>query len=116
MDSNVQIVRSFKKSKPIAEIPEAPEFITRFLPSPSNSLLPISRNDQMGRHIQHLHFLAPHSTILAPLVDLRANPNSSNVPKRHAEAVIQDLGFDSVGDFLKILFYNPSHLSGESDP
>ena len=29
---------------------------------------------------------------------------------------LKDSGFDSVGKFLKILFYNPSRLSGESDP
>ena len=47
MESNVWIVRSFKKLKPIAEIPETPEFITRFLPSPSNSL-PQSSSSESG--------------------------------------------------------------------
>ena len=32
------------------------------------------------------------------------------------ETFLKDSGFDSVGKFLKILFYNPSRLSGESDP
>jgi len=32
------------------------------------------------------------------------------------ETFLKDSGFNSVGEFLTILFYNPSHLSGESDP
>ncbi|KAF8952159.1 hypothetical protein BDZ97DRAFT_1768789 [Flammula alnicola] len=32
------------------------------------------------------------------------------------EVLLKDSGFDSVGEFLKILFYNPSRISGESDP
>ena len=38
----------FQEIETIAEIPETPEFITRFLPSPSNSLHASSPNDQHG--------------------------------------------------------------------
>ena len=48
MDSNVRTVRTFKKLKPIAEIPETLDFITPFLPSPLNCLFPTSRNNQHG--------------------------------------------------------------------
>jgi hypothetical protein len=32
------------------------------------------------------------------------------------EALLKDSGFDSVGEILEVLFYNPSRISGESDP
>lgn len=32
------------------------------------------------------------------------------------ESFLKDSGFDSIGEFLMILFYNPSHVSGEPDP
>lgn len=35
---------------------------------------------------------------------------------RRMEEPLKDSGFDSVGELLKILFYNPSRISGESDP
>src|SRR5271168_501593 len=47
MEGNVRTVRSFKKLKPIAEVLEAEEYITRLLPSPTTSLLSCP-NDQHG--------------------------------------------------------------------
>jgi hypothetical protein len=35
---------------------------------------------------------------------------------KRIEEFIKDSGFDSLGDFLEILFYNPSRLSGKPDP
>jgi hypothetical protein len=32
------------------------------------------------------------------------------------EQLLKDSGFDSVGEFLKTLFYSPSHVSGQPDP
>ncbi|EDR04537.1 uncharacterized protein LACBIDRAFT_330448 [Laccaria bicolor S238N-H82] len=126
MDSNVRTVRSFKKLKPIPEIPEAPAFITPFLPSPSNSLLPTSQNDQHGS--SHTTSLIPGSPFHNPgsLGGSLSQPQLIKPPESNAqklsskfermETFLKDSGFDSVGKFLKILFYNPSHLSGESDP
>jgi len=126
MDSNVRIVRSFKKLKPIAEIPETPEFITCFLPSPSNSLLPASRNDQLESLHTTSQFLGSPFNDLGSLGESLSQPRLIKPPQSDAqklsskfdrmETFLKDSGFDSVGEFLMILFYNPSHLSGESDP
>jgi len=32
------------------------------------------------------------------------------------EEIIGDSGFDTIGKFLQILFYNPIHISGKDDP
>ena len=113
MESNVRIVKSFKKLKPIAEIPD---FITCFLPSPSNSLLASFPNDQ--------HVLSPTTPLLlsSPFNDLGSLGGSSSQPRliqhpqsdaqklsskfKRMETFLKDSGFDSVGEFLKILFYN----------
>jgi len=126
MDSNVWTVRTFKKLKPIAEIPETLDFITPFLPSPSNCLFPTSRNDQHGSlHTTPLVLGSPFNTS-GSLGGSSSQPRlikppQSDVQKLSSkfewmETFLKDLGFDSVGEFLKILFYNPSHTSGESDP
>ena len=126
MESNVRIVKSFKKLKPIPEIPEVPDFITRFLPSPSNSLLASFPNDQ--------HVSSPTTPLMlgSPFNDLGSLGGSSSQPRliqhpqsdaqklsskfERMESFLKDSGFDSVGEILKILFYNPTRLSGESDP
>ena len=126
MESNVRIVKSFKKLKPIPEIPEIPDFITGFLPSPSNSLLASFPNDQ--------HVSSPTTPLMlgSPFNDLGSLGGSSSQPRliqhpqsdaqklsskfERMESFLKDSGFDSVGEILKILFYNPSRLSGESDP
>jgi len=57
-------------------------------------------------------FLSEPQLIQSPL---------SNVKKlvhkfERMELLLKDSGFDSVGELLNILFYNPSHALGESDP
>jgi hypothetical protein len=32
------------------------------------------------------------------------------------EAFISNSGFDSIGDFLQVLFYNPTRVAGKEDP
>ena len=126
MDGNAQIVKSFKKLKPIAEIPETPEFVTRFLPSPSNSLLPSSPNDQHGTSPTTPPLLGSPFNDFGCLGGSSSQPRLIQHPQSNAqklsskfermETFLKDSGFDSIGEFLKILFYNPSCVSGESDP
>ena len=35
---------------------------------------------------------------------------------KRMEEIIGDSGFNSIGEFLRILFYNPIHISGKDDP
>jgi len=124
MEGNVQIVKSFKKLKPIPEVPDVPEHITRFLPSPSSSLLLSSPNDQHR---------SSSATSLSPLLSSpfqelgsSSQPRLIQSPQSDAQKLVskfgkmeeflKDSGFDSLGEFLEILFYNPSRLSGEPDP
>ena len=127
MDINVQIVKSFKKLEPIAEIPETPEFVTCFRPpSPSNSLLPSSPNGHhgsspttpplLGSPFNDLGCLGGSSSQPQLIQHLQSDMQELSSKFERMETFLKDSGFDSVGKFLKILFYNPSHLSGESDP
>ncbi|KDR66902.1 hypothetical protein GALMADRAFT_80370 [Galerina marginata CBS 339.88] len=133
MDSNVRAVRSFKKLKPIAEVPATPQYITDFLPSPPNSLL-LSSPSSNDRHVSSSD-TSPVSSLGSPFNELGSLGGSSSLwhqprliqpPQSDAqklafkfermEAFLKDSGFDSVGEFLKILFYNHSRVTGEPDP
>jgi len=97
-----------------------------FLPSPLNPLLPTSRNGQHESSHTTPPFLGSPFNNLGSLGESLSQPRlikppQSDVQKlsskfERMETFLKDSGFDSVGKFLKILFYNPSHLSGESDP
>ena len=98
-----------------SEIPETPEFITRFLPSPSNSLHASSPNDQ------HHGFSPTTPLLLSSLwpwcifestssLRLIQHPQSGaqklSFKFERMETFLKDSGFNSVGEFLKILFYS----------
>ncbi|KIJ93159.1 hypothetical protein K443DRAFT_13069 [Laccaria amethystina LaAM-08-1] len=127
MESNVRTVQTYKKT-PLVEVPEAPDYIACFLPPASNSLL-LSHLSELGE---------PSSTDLllplpsSPLNELRCPSGSSSQPRlieapqddmqkltskfNQMEQLLKNSGFDSLGKFLKILFYNPSRVSGQPDP
>ena len=127
MENNVRTVRTYKKT-PLVVVPEAPHYIARFLPPASNSLL-LSRLDELGEP----SYTEPLSPLLgSPFNELRCPYGSSSQPRLiqapqdeaqklaskfdRMEQLLKDSGFDSVGEFLKILFYNPSRVSGQPDP
>jgi len=127
MENNVRTVRTYKRT-PLVEVPEAPHYITRFLPPASNSLL-LSHPGELGEP-SSAQQLSP--LLGSPFNELHCPSGSSSQPwliqapqdeaQRLAlkfdwmEQLLEDSGFDSVGEFLKILFYNPSHVSGQPDP
>ena len=89
-----------EKNKPVLEVPETSTYITHFLPSASNSLI-LSSPDKPQE--------SSPTISLPPLLDswfheLGYLGASSSQP-----------GFNSVGEILKILLYNLSPVSGESD-
>ena len=122
MEGNIRIVKSFKKLRPIPEVPDIPEHVTRFLPSPSSSLLLSSPNDQ------HSSITSLSPLLSSPFNELRSSSQlrliqspQSDAQKlaskfKRMEEFLKDSGFDSIGEFLEILFYNPSRLSGKPDP
>ncbi|KDR81242.1 hypothetical protein GALMADRAFT_136268 [Galerina marginata CBS 339.88] len=171
MDSNVRVIRSFKKLNPIAEVPETPQYLTHFLPSPPDSLflLSSSPNDQhvspsdtiVPETPQYLtHFLpsppdslfllssspndqhvSPSDTITvsslgsslgSPFNEHGSLGGSSSQPRliqppqsdeqklsfkfERMETLLKDSEFGSVGEILRILFYDPSCVTGEPDP
>ena len=111
MDSNIRIVRSLKKLKPNPEIPETLEFITCFLPSPLNSLLPTPRNDQNELSHTTPPFLSSPFNDLGSLGESSSHPQLIKPPQsdvqrlsskfERTETFLKDSGFDSVRKFLK---------------
>ena len=109
-------------------VPEAPHYITRFLPPALNSLL-LSHLDELGEP-SYTELLSP--LLRSPFNELRCPYGSSSQPQLiqapqdeaqklalefdQMEQLLKDSGFDSVSEFLKILFYNLSHVSGQPDP
>ena len=108
MENNVRTVQSYKKT-PLVEVPEAPHYITHFLPPASNSLL-----------LSHLGELGELSSTepLLPLLGSRFNelccpygsssqPRLIQAPQDEAqklaskfdrmEQLLDDSGFDSFG-------------------
>ena len=127
MENTVRTVRSYAK-KPVIQVPETAEYITRFLPSTPNSLLLSSQDQLQGSSPTIL--LSP--LLSSPFHELGHLGGSSSQPRMiqspqddtqklaskfgRMEELLRDSGFNSVGELLKILFYNPSRSSGESDP
>ncbi|EDR00804.1 uncharacterized protein LACBIDRAFT_312994 [Laccaria bicolor S238N-H82] len=127
MENNVTTVQTYKKM-PLVEVPEAPHYITRFLPPTSNSLL-LSHPSEPGK-LSSPELLLP--LLGSPFNELRCPSGSSSQPRLieapqddaqklaskfdRMEQLLKDSGFDSLGEFLKILFYNPSRVSGQPDP
>ena len=121
MDSNVRIVKSFKKLKPIAEIPETPEFVTRFLPPPLNSLRSSPPNDQHGLLPTTPLFLGSPFNNLGCLGGSSSQPRLIQHPQSDAqklsskfekmERFLKDLGFNSVGEFLIPAFHAALRVS-----
>ena len=116
-------MKSCKKLKPIAE---TPDFVTHFLPSLLNSLLPSPPNDQHGSLPTTPLFLGspfndlgcPGGSLSQPWLIQHPQSDAQKLSSKleKMERFLKDLGFDSIGKFLKILFYNASCISGESDP
>jgi len=124
MDENIRNVRSYKKT-PVIAVPEIPEYFKHLLPSTSTSSLPSSPTDLQE---------SPSTMLLSPLgspFDVLINGSSSQPRLQQSqqsdeqklaykfermEGLLKDSGFDSVGEILEVLFYNPSRISGESDP
>ena len=124
MEERVQNVRSYKKT-PVIAVPEIPQYFKLLLPSTSSSS-PASPLINLQE--------SPSTTTLSPLgspFDLLMDGSSSQPRLRQSrqsdkqklackfermELLLKDSGFDSVGEILEILFYNPSRISGESDP
>ena len=126
MDNTVRNVRSYTK-RTVIQVPETPEHITRFLSSAPNSLL-LSSQDRpqessptlllsplLSSPFQELGYLGGSSQ--PRMIQSPQNDTEKLASKfRRMEELLKDSGFDSVGEMLEILFYNPSRTSGESDP
>jgi hypothetical protein len=127
MEGTIRSVRSYKK-KPVITVPDIPDHVKRHLPSPSSSSLVLSPND-----LQESSPAIPLSPLLgSPFNMLGWMDGSSSQPRlirshendtqklaykfERMEALLKESGFDSVGELLSILFFNPCRISGESDP
>jgi hypothetical protein len=127
MEESVRSVRHYKKT-PVIAVPETPDYLKHHLPTASSSSLPPSPNDL--EQASPTMLLSP--LLASPFDMLGWTGGSSSQPRliqsplsdakklvskfERMELLLKDSGFDSVGDLLNILFYNPSRASGESDP
>jgi len=121
MEGNIRSVQPYKKTLVIT-VPETPDYLENLLPSASSSSLPSSPNDTCG----------PLTTLCSPFNEPGWLDGSSSQPRlcqspqndsqkltlkfKKMEALFLDSGFDSVGEILEIMFYNPSRVAGEPDP
>ena len=131
MEGNVRAVRSYKKT-PTIHVPATPDFISNFLSQsvPSSSNLGVSPpvlsppEDLLSSSAS-----ASRSTLSSAFSNSNkswSQPRLIQVPQdntqkldakfKQMEEIIVDSGFDSIGEFLRILFYNPIRISGKDDP
>ena len=125
MEGNIRSVRPYKK-RPVIIVPETPAYLKNLLSSAASSSLPLSPND-----LGELPLTA--SPLLGSPFDMPGwMDGSSSQPRvrqsrqsdtqkladkfERMERLLKDSGFDSIGEFLEILFYNPSRIPGQSDP
>ena len=127
MENNVRTVQTYKKT-PLVVVLEAPHYITHFLPPASNSPL-LSHLDELGEpsSTEPLSPLlgSPFNELCCPYGSL-SQPQLIQAPQDEAqklaskfdwmEQLLKDSRFDCLGEFLKILFYNLSCVSGQPDP
>ena len=119
MEETIRKVRSYKKT-PVIEVPEIPQYSKLLLPSTSSSSLLLSPTD-----IQESPSTTSLSHLGSPfdvLMDGSSSQSRQTAERKLAykfermEALLKNSGFDSLGEILEVLFYNPSRISGESDP
>ena len=121
MEGAVRTVHSYKKT-PVITVPQTPDYLEQLLPSAPSSLLPPSPNNIRG---------PPSTTLGSPFHERGWLDGSSSQPRlcqspqtnrqklalkfEKMEVLLRDSGFDSVSEFLEILFHNPSRIAGEPD-
>ncbi|KAF8884726.1 hypothetical protein CPB84DRAFT_1816928 [Gymnopilus junonius] len=106
MEDNTRKVRSYKKT-PTITVPDIPTHIIPFLPHPA----PTSVTS------------GPSLLFSSPLADSSPLDTTFSLEEekletkfRQMEDILVDSGFDSIGDFLQILFYNHTRAAGKKDP
>jgi hypothetical protein len=131
MENHVRTVRSYKKT-PTIQVPAVPDYISPFLSQSATSSANIGASPLDPSSPDGLLAFSP-SPSLSPLgspFNIHSNlGESSSQPRliqspqnttqklqiklKRMEKIIGDWGFDSIGEFLEILFYNPV---GKDDP
>jgi hypothetical protein len=124
MEGNVRSVRSYKKT-PIITVPETPDYFKHFLLSASESSASLPPSPDHARGPPSVSLGSPfngHGWMEGSSSQprLRQSPQSDSqklaLKFEKMDALLRDSGFDSVGEFLEILFYNPIRITGKSDP
>lgn len=133
MDNPIRTIRSYKKT-PIIQVPATPDYISPFLsqPTPSSAKSGVLLLTQSPSDIfSTLSSSTPLSALGSPFNMLCDLSTSSSQPRlihvrqtesqkledkfKRMEELLGNFGFDSIGEFLQILFYNPTHVAGK-DP
>jgi len=132
MDNHVRTVRTYKKT-PTIQVPAMPDHISSFL---SQSAQRSENSRASPPSIQSSPdglLFTSSSTLLSPLGSPFSNASgSSSQPRlirapqdktqkqeekfKRMDEFLRNSGFDSIGEFLQILFYNPTCVAGKDPP
>ncbi|PPQ87647.1 hypothetical protein CVT25_011485 [Psilocybe cyanescens] len=134
MEKSARTVRSWKKT-PTIVVPATPDYMLPFQPQSATGSTSAGDSPITSSPLEAHAFssISPTSAPLgSPFNTLGYLGGSSSQPRvnrspqdetkklatkfKQMEEVIRDFPFDSVGEFLQILFYNPTRVSGKEDP
>jgi hypothetical protein len=130
MNNDARTVRSYRKNSAI-QVPATPDYLSPFLSqstlsstSPAVNSLVASSPDGLWASTSTNSLAASGSpfNVLGSssqprLIQPRKNEKAKLEAKfKRMEEFLGNSGFDSIGDFLEILFYNPTRVDGKADP
>lgn len=118
MEGSVRTVRSYKR-RPVITVPEAPDFLQHL--SASASLPPSPVDTRATSTTLESPFSGPgwlDGSSSQPR--LRQSPQTESqklaLKFKNMDELLRNSDFDSVGELLEVLFYNPRRTAGEPDP
>ncbi|PPQ73043.1 hypothetical protein CVT26_014661 [Gymnopilus dilepis] len=137
MTENTRKVRSWKKT-PTISVPAVPTYVAPFIPSPvpvltssdasgpsvlfssppahSPSSESIGSLSPLGSPFDMISVLDVASTQPRLIAGRRTDKEKMEEKFRRMEDILEDSGFDSLGEFLQVLFYNHNRSAGKKDP
>jgi hypothetical protein len=130
VENSVRTVRSYKKT-PTIQVPAIPSFVSPFLSQSGLSLahsgaLPLAPSSPEDLASSSVASLSPLGSPFSNLSESSSQPRLIRAPQdttqklevkfKRMEEILGDFVFDSIGEFLQILFYNPTRVIGKEDP
>ncbi|KAF9563320.1 hypothetical protein CPC08DRAFT_328722 [Agrocybe pediades] len=102
MDNPARKVRQHRKQAPL-QVPQVPAYVQSFLPESSSLRSPIELREGETKTSR-------------PKDSRSSGMEAPHAKMKRMEEVTKAPTFETVGDFLAVLIYNPSRATGETDP